>query len=137
MVPHNTMEKWAWLVPASSVMIHIAHRRNLLEPFGVDGKPVKLHTASPTGPSAKEVLLKSTSINPSDCEEYTFKDMTINIWSVLEFLIDQNMQRDGTLGTTVTRSLRNVIRGYEFKAVMEERSPCRQKKSIIRNTSTG
>lgn len=66
MVLYDTMEKRAWLVPASSVMIHIAHRRNLLEPFEVDGKPVKLHTASQTGPSAKEVLLKSTSISPSD-----------------------------------------------------------------------
>ena len=47
------------------------------------------------------------------------------------------MQRDSTLGTTVTRSLRDVIRGYEFKAIVEERSPCRQKKAIVRNTSGG
>ena len=63
MVPHNTMEKWAWLVPAPSVMLHIAYRRNLLEPFEVDDK---LHTARPIGPSAKEVLLKGTSISPAD-----------------------------------------------------------------------
>jgi hypothetical protein len=84
-VLYDTMEKRAWMVPAPSVMLHIAYRRNLLEPFEVDGK---LHTARPTGPSAKEVLLKGTSINLSDCEEYTFKNMIINIWSVLEFLID-------------------------------------------------
>ena len=60
MVLYDTMEKRAWLVPASSVMLHVAHRRNLL----VDGK--RLHTARPTGPFAKEVLLKGTSINLSD-----------------------------------------------------------------------
>ncbi|XTI89729.1 hypothetical protein V2W45_1469860 [Cenococcum geophilum] len=110
-VLYDTVEKRAWLVPASSAMLHIAHRRNLLKPFVVD-----------------EVPSKSTSINLSDCEEYTFKDMIINIWSVLE---------DSTPGTTVTRSLPDVIRGYEFKVIVKERSPCRQKKAIIRNTNGG
>jgi len=62
--------------------------------------------------------------------------MIINIWSVLEFLIDQNVQRDSTPGTAVTRSLQDVIRGYEFKAIVEGRFPCQQKKAI-RNTSGG
>ena len=44
------------------------------------------------------------------------------------------MQRDGALGTTVTRSLRDVIRGYEFKAIVEERSPYRLTRSYLTST---
>jgi len=40
-VLYDTVEKRAWLVPASSAMLHIAHRRNLLEFFEVDGKRIQ------------------------------------------------------------------------------------------------
>ena len=112
-------------MPASSVMLHVAHHRNWLEPFEVDGKRIKLLSTSLNGPSAKEVLLKNASIELSDCEQYTFKDMVIDIWLLLEFLIDQNVRRDRTPGATVKGTLRDVVQGFEFKAVVEERSPFR------------
>jgi hypothetical protein len=136
-VLYDTAEKRAWLVPASEVMLHVAHHRNWLEPFEVDGQRIKLFATGPAGPSAKEILLKSASIDLSDCEKYTFKDMVINIWSLLEFLIDQNVRRDGTPGTAVNDKLRDVIQGFEFRAVVEERSPFRQKQKSIGKTSGG
>lgn len=136
-VLYDTAEERAWLVPASGVMLHMAHHRNWLEPFETNGKRVKLFATGPAGPSAKEILLKCASMDLSDCGEYTFKDMVINIWSQLEFLIDQNVRRDRTPGTAVTEKLRDVIQGFEFKAVVEERSPFRRKQKTIGKTSGG
>ncbi|ERF70613.1 hypothetical protein EPUS_02479 [Endocarpon pusillum Z07020] len=136
-VLYDTAEKRAWLVPASGVMLHMAHHRNRLELFETNGKRVKLLATGPAGPSAKEILLKCASMDLSNCGEYTFKDMVINIWSQLEFLIDQNVRRDRTPGTAVTGKLRDVIHGFEFKAVVEERSPFRRKQKTIGKTNGG
>lgn len=136
-VLYDTAENRAWLMPASSVILHVAHHRNWLEPFEVGGKRIKLLSTSPNGPSAKEALLKNASIELSDCEQYTFKDMVIDIWSLLEFLIDQNVRRDRTPGATVKGTLQDVVQGFEFKAVVEERSPFRQKQTVIKKTSGG
>jgi hypothetical protein len=136
-VLYDTAEKRAWLVPASDVMLHMAHHRNWLDPFEVNGERIKLLATSPAAPSAKEILLKSASIDLSDCEKYKFKDMVIDIWSLLEFLIDQNVRRDRMPGTAIHGTLRDVIQGYEFKAVVEERSPFRRKQKSIDKTNGG
>lgn len=134
----DTLERRAWLVPASNVMLHIAQHRHWLEPFEVNGKRINLLAESTDSSSAKEVLLKNAAMNLSEYEKYTFKDLILNIWSVLEFLIDQNVIRErATPGASVKGTLRESISGFEFKAVVEERSPFRQKQVMIRKTCGG
>ncbi|KAJ9637752.1 hypothetical protein H2199_007243 [Coniosporium tulheliwenetii] len=120
-------------------MLHIAHHRNWLEPSKVNGKRIKLETVGPRGPHAKEVLLKSASVSlsGSDCEPYTFKDMILSIWSVLEFLLAKQVERDRNPGLTVNGPLRDVVQGFEFKAIVQRRSPIRQKQAIVQKTSGG
>lgn len=132
-VLYDTGERRAWLVPASSVMLHIAQHRNRLEPFMIEGKPVELQIDQ----SVRETLLKSALISLSDDEQYTFKDMITSIWSLLEFLLDQNVGHDRMPGKTVRGTLRDVLSGFEFKAVVEERSPFRRKQGYIEKTSGG
>ncbi|EON69931.1 hypothetical protein W97_09196 [Coniosporium apollinis CBS 100218] len=138
-VLYDTGEKRAWLVPASSVMLHMAHHRNWIEPFQVNGKRIKLGTVGPTGPYAKEVLLNNALTNLSDLESepYTFKDMILNIWSILEFLLAEQVERDRNPGLTVNGSLQDVVKGVEFKAIVQRRSPVRQKQATIQKTSGG
>jgi len=138
-VLYDTGEKRAWLVPASSVMLHMAHHRNWIEPFQVNGKRIRLGTVGPTGPYAKEVLLNSAPTNLSDLESepYTFKDMILNIWSILEFLLAEQVERDRNPGLTVNGSLQDVVKGFEFKAIVQRRSPVRQKQATIQKTSGG
>jgi len=136
-VLYDTGEKRGWLVPATSVMLHIAHHRNRLEPFEVNGKQVKLCAVSPTGPSAEEVLLQSSSISLSDCESYTFRDMISNIWSIIEFLREQQLARDQSSGSTLKGLVQTVVHGFEFKAITDQISPFRLKLATIRNTSGG
>ncbi|KAK5203126.1 hypothetical protein LTR96_011048 [Exophiala xenobiotica] len=136
-VLYDKGEKRAWLVKASEVILHLAHHRNWLEPFEIKGKRVRLPTTDQGGLSTRDILLRNAQMDLFDCEKYTFKDMVLNIWSILEFLTDQNVRRDQTPGTIIKGTLRESLHGFEFKAVAEERSPYRLKDTPIEKTSGG
>jgi hypothetical protein len=130
---YDTGERRAWLVPASSVMLHIAQHRHWLEPFTVDDEPVRFHT----GQSARETLLKSALVQLSDEEQYNFRDMITNIWSLFEYLIDQKVAQDRKPGKKIHAALQEILFGFEYKAVVEERSPFRQKKCTLARSNGG
>lgn len=137
-VLYDKGERRGWLVPASGVMLHVAQHRHWLEPFTVNGRHIRLDTNCPPGTSAKDILLKNAVVRLSDVDDYTFKDMILNIWSLLEFLIDQNVSRDrNSSGAPIKGSLREYLHGFEFKAVTEERSPLRLKQTLISKTHGG
>ncbi|KAF2794843.1 hypothetical protein K505DRAFT_241282, partial [Melanomma pulvis-pyrius CBS 109.77] len=137
-VMYDTGEQRAWLVPASNVMLHMFQHRHYLEPFEIDGQRIKINTNVPVESSAKQILLRMESLRLSETAEYTFKDVILNIWSLLEFLIDQNVARDrNASGSSIQGTLREFLSGFEFKAVVEERSPFRQKQTILGKTNGG
>lgn len=141
-VLYDTADRRAWLVSASGVMLHMAHQRNSLERYTVSGKLVDLCYAGRKSLSIREVsvieaLERNRDIMLYDGEEYTFKDMIFNIWSILEFLIDTNVIADQTAGTTVRGTFRDRLHGYEFRDIVEEHSPYRPKKRIIEKSSGG
>jgi hypothetical protein len=67
-VLYDTSERRAWLVPASDVMLHIVQCQHPLEPFEIAGKRITLDTGIPLNLTAKDILLKNTSIKLSDDE---------------------------------------------------------------------
>ncbi|CAI6331744.1 unnamed protein product [Periconia digitata] len=135
---YDTSEKRGWLVPASSVILHMIQHRHNLEPFETNGKRIDLDTSIGINLTAKEVLLQKESLPLSSDDDYTFKDAVLNIWSLLEFLVDQNITRERTSqGAPVKATFREFLHGFEFKAVVEERSPFRQKQSPIEKTNGG
>jgi hypothetical protein len=134
---YDTAENRAWLVPASSVILHIAQHRNWIEPFEVNGQPFELMASSTTGSSTKDILLRNAWTELSINESYTFRDMVTSIWSLLEFLIDQDVRIDRAPGTAIETPYQELLKGYEFKAVVEERSPFRQKETTIKKTCGG
>ncbi|KAF2139010.1 uncharacterized protein K452DRAFT_310970 [Aplosporella prunicola CBS 121167] len=136
-VLYDTFERRAWLVPAANVILHLAQHRHWLEPYEFRGKRVKLFSATTSHGSAREILLQNAKNQLSDDEEYTFKDLVLNIWSLLEFLLDQNVQSDCTRGAPIRGTTRDVIQGFEFKAISEERSPFHRKHAYIQKSSSG
>lgn len=129
----DTGERRAWLVPASGVLLHAAQHRNWLDPYMAEGTKVRFKP----GDSFKERLLLNGSTSLSDDEQYQFKDMITGIWSMLEYLLDQKVSMDKSSGTALKATLQDVLTGYEFKAVVEERSPLRLKQCAIKKTSGG
>ncbi|CAO2653455.1 Nn.00g028660.m01.CDS01 [Neocucurbitaria sp. VM-36] len=137
-VLHDTGEKRAWLVPASEVMLHIIQHRHHLNPFTVDGKQIRLKTSLSATTCARTVLLENRAQRLLDDEDHTYRDEILDIWSMLEFLLDQNVSRyRSESGAALEGMLREVLYGFEYKAVVLERSPLRLKKMNISKTNGG
>ncbi|OAG42839.1 hypothetical protein AYO21_02790 [Fonsecaea monophora] len=141
-VLYDTSDQRGWLVPASEVILHMCQHRHRLEPFVVAGSSVLLPSPETTGQSvkeAKEVLLENESLTltESSNEKYTLRDLVLNYWSLLEFLLDQNVRRDQAHGTSNHFSLQEVLQGYEYRSVVEERSPFRKKRTTLRRSCGG
>ncbi|KAF2741748.1 hypothetical protein M011DRAFT_514110 [Sporormia fimetaria CBS 119925] len=136
-VLYDTGERRAWLVPATDVLLHMAQHRHRLEPFEVNGKRIELETNVPVGHPAKKVLLAIQSL-PLSKDEYTFKHLILDMWSLLEFLIDQNVSSvRKSSWASIKGSRRDFVNGFKFKAVVEERSPFREKQTPLKTTSGG
>jgi hypothetical protein len=137
-VLYDTAERRGWLVNASDVMLHIVQCRHRLDPFEVAGKRITLNTSVAADSSAKEVLLKNMSVKLSDDDDHTFKTEIANIWSLLDFLIAENVSREqNNPGATVKGTLSDVLNGFEFNAVVEQHSPFRQKQTALSKTNGG
>jgi hypothetical protein len=137
-VLYDTAERRGWLVPASDVLLHILQCRHRLEPFEVAGKRIALDTTVPINASAKDVLLKNASLMLSDDDNHTFKTEIAGIWSLLDFLISENVAREqNSHGATVKSTWNDVLHGFEFNAVVEQHSPFRQKQTKLFNTHGG
>jgi hypothetical protein len=137
-VLYGTKEQRGWLVFASDVLLHMIQHRHYLDPFEVEGKPVRLDTTVTARSSAKSVLMNYEKVRISDEQDYTFKDLVVEIWATLESLIDQNTRRGQNMsGAPVKASFREFLQGYEYKAVVEDRSPFTLKEQELCKTSGG
>jgi hypothetical protein len=135
---YGTKEQRAWLVFASDVLLHMIQHRHRLDPFKVEGKTVRLDTTVTTGSSAKTILMKNEKIHISDEQDYTFKTLVVDIWGILESLVDQNTRRSQNMsGAPVKASFQEALQGYEYNAVIEDRSPFILKEQELSKTSGG
>ncbi len=132
-------DRRGWLVTAAEVILHMLHHRNQREPFEVDGRLVNLPGVEPDRTSATDVLLRNAHLDLYDPVDgkHTLKDMVLNCWSLLEFLIDQNVRKDQAPGTTLRANLVETVQGYEYMAIVDERSPFQRKQTTIAKSNGG
>ncbi|TVY45349.1 hypothetical protein LOCC1_G005972 [Lachnellula occidentalis] len=143
-VLYDTCEKRAWLVPSSAVIAHIAQTRHFREPFSVDGKVVEF---TPTDPSldvhegAEQMLLENCAVKLITTElgvgEFYFRDLVLNIWSLLESLMDMGIKKETSQDPAVHVTLRIHLKGWEFMDLVDERSPVRLKETTIQKSHGG
>ncbi|RYN15792.1 hypothetical protein AA0115_g12780 [Alternaria tenuissima] len=137
-VLHDVKGKQSWLVPATNVMLHIVQHRHRLEPFQANGKIVSLDTNIASGSSAKEVLLNNRTQLLFEDDEHTFMDEILNIWSLLEFLLAQNVNRQReTPGVRIPSSVHESIYGFEFKSIVHQDPLYKLKKTTISRNHGG
>jgi flagellar basal body P-ring protein FlgI len=120
---YDVNEKRAWLVHASEVMLHMQQHRYQLKPFEVDGNRFTLDTSIKVTTSARTIMRARKSLVLLEDDHHTFEDEILNIWSLLERLLDPNVARQrNAAGAPIKGTLQDVY-GYEFRAVVLERSP--------------
>ncbi|KAF6833865.1 hypothetical protein CPLU01_05315 [Colletotrichum plurivorum] len=132
---YDTGERRAWLVGADEVILHIIRKRHSMEPFSSDGHEVRIAPAE----KAKKTLLSNRTLVLMEDDERpeTLRDMVSRLFSLFEFLIDENVKRDASPEMTVSTHAGAELAGYEFMAIAEEHSPYHRKHSPILKTSGG
>lgn len=114
----------AWLAPASAVMLHMVRHMHHLDPFEVDHQSFEADVTTSARAPARDILLRNENLRVSNDDEYSFKHVIADLWSKLEFLIDQNLAREHNMeGTPVRLGSDDLVRGYEFTAIVEGVSP--------------
>ncbi|KAF6806729.1 hypothetical protein CSOJ01_08632 [Colletotrichum sojae] len=132
---YDTGERRAWLVGADEVILHIIRKRHSMDPFYNNGQVVRIEAAG----TAKQTLLSNRTLILMEDDERpeTLRDMVSRLFSLFEFLIDENVKRDASPEMTVSTHAGAELAGYEFMAVAEEHSPYHRKHSPILKTSGG
>ncbi|CAI9634166.1 unnamed protein product [Alternaria burnsii] len=137
-VLHDVDGKQSWLVPATNVMLHIVQHRHRLEPFQANGKTISLDTNIVSGSSAKEILLNNRTIVLFEDDKHTFMDEILDIWSLLDFLLAQNINRQReTPGVCMPSSVHESIYGFEFKSIVHQDALYKLKKTTVRRNHGG
>lgn len=82
-------------------------------------------------------MIENGAISLVDSNNYSFIELILSFWSLIEFLIDQNVQDERASGVPMRATTREVLQGYEYKSIVEERSPFYQTQTYIAKTSGG
>jgi hypothetical protein len=141
---YDTHEQRAWLVPASAVITHIVQKRLQLD-RGSDGVlNAEIVATVPTADiacDAEDMLLANANVLLNEEEQdygmYQFRDMVSSIWSLLEIILDKNVQRHTTSSPSVRMTLHKYLNGWEFMDIVKERSPFRLKEAKLPKSHGG
>ena len=138
--------KRAWLVPALEVILHVIHTRASLNLYKLDKSKTQIsysdETAKISDQAARRAVMASkdqplyegTSLGE---KAYYIRDATLDIWSLLERM----MERDGVItsapGVAVRGTMRDKLYGWEFRALVEDKNSCRQKEQVLEKSNGG
>ena len=134
-------ERRGWLVPASSVLAHIAQTKHARTRFSVDGRVPRIQPTSTeldVCHGAKKMLLENAATilirDPWDQSSFDFKDLVLEIWSLLEILMDQDYKREASADVRLHATGRRKIQGWEFMDLVIGRSSIRMKEVALRKS---
>jgi len=107
-------EKRAWLVPTSAVILHAAKAKHFRQPFIYNGRLVEfpsLNTTSNKHGAAEQTLIEGTTIKLSSQDGlgsggYYMKDLVRDIWSLLENLLDKNVNMEMSSDLEIQTTMR-------------------------------
>ncbi|KAI8941540.1 hypothetical protein NX059_002756 [Plenodomus lindquistii] len=133
----DTGGRRAWLVSSSALMLHMFQHSHSNDPFKVSSVQVNIDTNISATRTAKDILLEHETTQVLDGTDGLFKDTIMDIWSRLEFLLDQKIAKDqnrDSQGGSVEITHREYLTGYEYNAVVEDKSPYRLKEvKLVKN----
>lgn len=134
---YDSCEKRAWLVGASYVMLHVIQARCQKGFLGGIKEQIKVFSKDPSEGGAQELLLRDANNVVLVEEDYRLKDVVLDIWSLLEYLAAYKDRNDTTPGIEPKLNMRQEIHGFEFRDVVQKKSPCVRRKCNIAKTSGG
>lgn len=137
-------EQRAWLVPASAAIAHLSQTRRYREKYQVGGKAIEFvptEISADLFDGAEKMLFKNASLKLSDDDAgglgYYFRDLVLNIWSMLEAVMDEDIRKETTQRPSTNVPIKQELRGWECMDIVDERATIRQKSTKIPKSHGG
>ena len=145
-VLYDHYERRAWLVPALDVILHVIHARSCLDLYKSDSSKTKISysdaTAKISDRAARHALMASKDqqlyegTSPGE-KAYYVRDAILDIWSLLERMMERDAVITSTPGVAVQGTWQNKLYGWEFRALAEDKSSFRRKEQVLEKTNGG
>ena len=139
-------EKRAWLVPALEVIHHVIQTRLCLNLYTSDISKAKFsysdETAKISDQAARRAVMASKDQQLYECtmpgeKAYYVRDAVLDIWSLLERMMERDAMITSTPGIAVQGTWRDKLYGWEFRALVEDKNSFRRKEQVLAKTNGG
>ncbi|KAK0507586.1 hypothetical protein JMJ35_010109 [Cladonia borealis] len=139
-------DKRAWLVPALEVILHVIHTRANLNLYKLDKSKTQIsysdETAKISDQAARRAVMASKDqqlyegTSPGE-KAYYVRDATLDIWSLLERMMERDAVITSAPGVAVRGTMRDKLYGWEFRALVEDKNSFRQKEQVLEKSNGG
>ena len=139
-------ERRAWLVPALEVILHVIHSRCFLNLYKLDRRETKIfysdETAKISDRAARRAIIASKDqqlyegTSPGE-KAYCVQDAILDIWSLLERMMERDAVITSAPGVAVRGTMRDKLYGWEFRALVEDKSSFRRKEQVLEKSNGG
>ena len=142
---YDHLDRRAWLVPALEVILHVIHTRASLNLYKLDRSQTKIYYSDErlniSDQAARRAVLASKDQQlyegTSPEKAYYVRDATLDIWSLLERMMERDAVITSAPGVAVRGTMRDKLYGWEFRALVEDKSSFRQKEQVLEKTNGG
>ena len=145
-VLYDHHDRRAWLVPALEVILHVIHTRSCSNLYELDSSETKIwysdETAKISDQAARRAVMASKDqqlyegTSPGE-QAYYVRDAVLDIWSLLERMMERDAVITSAPGVAVHGTMRDKLYGWEFRALVEDKSSFRQKEQALNKTNGG
>ena len=145
-VLYDHHDRRAWLVPALEVILHVIHTRSCLNLYKDDSSKTNIsyadETAKISDQAARRAIMASKDqqlyegTSPGE-KAYYVRDATLDIWSLLERMMERDAVITSAPGVAVHGTMRDKLYGWEFRALVEDKSSFRQKEQVLNKSNGG
>ena len=145
-VLYDHRERRAWLVHALDVILHIIHARCCLNLYMSDSDNATIsysdETAKISDQAARRAVMASKDQQLYGCtapgeKAYYVRDAILDIWSLLERMMERDAMISSAPGITVQGTWRDKLYGWEFRALVEDKNSFRRKERVLEKTNGG
>ena len=138
-VMYDQQDRRGWLVPALHVIFHMVQARHHQNPYVANASVIDIAPKKPAmdGWSARNKIIQNRSCRFLESEEYYFEDAVLDLWSLLERLMDKEEGLKASPGVALHATTQSTLHGWEIMALVEGKSILRRKEQKVLKTNGG
>ena len=139
-------ERRAWLVPALEVILHVIHSRCFLNLYKLDRSKTGISYSDETAKISDQAARRAITVSKDKQlyegtslgdKAYCVRDAVLDIWSLLERMMERDAVITSAPGVAVRGTMRDKLYGWEFRALVEDKSSFRRKEQVLEKSNGG